>query len=78
MFDCAVKWLNGEKNQNKYHTVETVPKSKREIVERDKIDTPNIQIHGRSIYWIGIETSIKRGGVKLLYWPKPSRMYFVN
>ena len=25
----------------KYQTVETVPKSNRKIVERDKIDTPN-------------------------------------
>jgi hypothetical protein len=30
---------------NKYHTVETVPKTNRKIVERDKIDNPNTQIH---------------------------------
>jgi hypothetical protein len=28
----------------KFHTVETVPKSKRKILERGKIDTPNTQI----------------------------------
>jgi hypothetical protein len=30
---------------NKYHAVETVPKSNRKIVERGKIDNSNTQIH---------------------------------
>jgi len=38
----------------KYHTVGTVPKSIRKIVERGKIDTPNTQIHDRSLSWLGI------------------------
>ena len=29
----------------KYHTVETVSKSNRNIIERDKIDTLSTQIH---------------------------------
>jgi len=29
----------------KYKTVVTVPKSNRQTVERNKIDTPNTQIH---------------------------------
>ena len=32
----------------------------------------NIQIHDRSLSWLGTETSIKRGGVKLVLWPKTS------
>ena len=31
--------------QKKYYTVATIPKSKRKIVERGKIDTPNTEIH---------------------------------
>jgi len=33
----------------KYHTVGTVPKSNRKIVERGKVYTPNTQIHDRSL-----------------------------
>jgi hypothetical protein len=38
--------------EKKYHTTGTFPKSKREIVERGKIDTHNIQIHDCSLSWI--------------------------
>jgi hypothetical protein len=31
-----------------FYTVGTVPKSNIKIVERDKMDTPNTQIHDRS------------------------------
>jgi hypothetical protein len=31
--------------EKKYNTVRTVPKSKIKIVERNRIDTPNIQIY---------------------------------
>jgi hypothetical protein len=37
-------------------------------VERDKIDTPNIQVHDRSLSWLGTDTSIKSGGDKLVLW----------
>jgi hypothetical protein len=36
--------MNKMKNK-KYHTVETIPKLNIKIVERGKIDTPNIQKH---------------------------------
>ena len=35
---------------------------------RGKIGHPNIQIHDRSLYWLGTGTSIKSGGVKLDLW----------
>jgi len=44
----------------KYHTVGTVPKSNRKIVERCKIETPNTQIHDLSLSWFIIDTSIKK------------------
>jgi len=45
----------------KYHTVGTIPKPTIKIVERCKIDTPNTQIHDRSLY----RHFNKSGGVKL-------------
>jgi len=42
------------------HIVGTVPKFNRKIVERGTIDTPNAQIHDRSLSWLGIGTSIKK------------------
>ena len=53
-------------NKNIYHTFGTVPKVTSEIVERDNINTPNTQIHDRSLSLIGIGTSIKSSGVKLV------------
>jgi len=38
----------------------------KQIVERGKIDTPNIQIHDGSLSWVGTDTSIKSGGVQLV------------
>jgi len=49
----------------KYHTVTTIPKSNIKIVERGKIDDPNTQIYDLSFSWLGTDTSIKCGGVKL-------------
>ena len=37
----------------KYYKVGTIPKSNIKIVERGKIDTPNTQIHDRSLSWLG-------------------------
>jgi hypothetical protein len=48
----------------KYLTVGTVSISNWKIVENDKIDTPNTQIHDHSLSCIGI--SIKCAGVKLV------------
>jgi hypothetical protein len=49
-------------------TVGTIPKSNIEIVERGKIYTTNAQIHDSSLPWLGTDTSIKSGGVKLVLW----------
>ena len=49
----------------KYHTVRTVPKSSRKIVERGKIDTPNTQMHDLSLFRLGTGTSVTNGGVIL-------------
>ena len=38
----------------------------RKITERGKIDSPNTQIHDRSMFWFGEETSIKSDVVKLV------------
>ena len=40
-------------------------KSNRLLVETDKIDTPNSQIHDRSFFWLSTGASIKSGGAKL-------------
>jgi len=48
----------------KYHTVGTLSKSNRKIVERRKIDTLKIQINDCSLSWLGTGTSInKRLGI---------------
>jgi len=53
------------KMENKiYYTVEIVPEFNRNIVERDKIDAPNTQKHGRSLSWFGTGTLIKSDRVK--------------
>ena len=44
----------------KYHTVRTVLKYNRKILERGKIDTINTQIHDRSLSWPSTGTSIER------------------
>ena len=49
------------KNQN-YHTVGTVQSSNRKILERVKINTPNTQIHDRSLSSLGSYTSITSVG----------------
>jgi hypothetical protein len=55
-----------KKKQHKNTTlVGTVPKYKKKIVERGKMDTFNTQIHDRSLSWNGTGTSIKNGGTKL-------------
>jgi UDP:flavonoid glycosyltransferase YjiC (YdhE family) len=47
----------------KYHTVRTIIKSNIKIVERDKIYTPNREIHDRLLSWLGTDTSITSGRV---------------
>jgi hypothetical protein len=60
-----IKW-----KKNKYHNVGTVPKSNKKIAAIGRIDTSNIQIHGRSLPWLSTRTSIKSGGVKRVYWKR--------
>jgi hypothetical protein len=36
---------------------------KRKMVERCKIDTPNTQIHDRSLSWLGTGTLLKMAGL---------------
>ena len=43
----------------KYQTVEKIPKSNIKMVESGKIDTPNTQIHDRSLSSFVTGTSIK-------------------
>ena len=50
-----------------YHTVGTVLKSNRQVVERGNIDTPNNQIHDRSLFMVGTDTSINSGGLNQFY-----------
>jgi hypothetical protein len=62
----------------KYHTVRTVLKSNTTITERGKIN--NTHIHDRSLSWLGIDTSIKSGVVKLVLWAQisPSKWAILN
>jgi hypothetical protein len=46
----------------KYHTVETIPKSNIKIAERGKFDTLNTQTHEGQLSWLGTAVSIKRAG----------------
>lgn len=39
--------------------------------EREKIDIPNTQVHGRPRFWLDADTSIKGVGVKLVLGAKP-------
>jgi hypothetical protein len=41
------------------------PKSNIKIVERDKIDTPNTQIHDPTPSWVGTGASVKSDGAKV-------------
>ena len=57
--------------KKKYHTVGSVPKSNRKIVERSKMDTGitlNTQLHGHSLSWLGTGISKRNGGYKLVLW----------
>ena len=51
------------KKQNNTETVGTISKSNIKIVERDKIDILNTQIHDCSLVWFGTDTSIKKSGM---------------
>jgi hypothetical protein len=56
----------------KDHTVGTISKSNIKIVDRGEIDTPNTQMHYRSLFLLGTNTSMKNGGAKLVLWAQTS------
>ena len=57
--------------EKKYHTV---LKYHSKFIERDKIDTLNIQIEDRSFSRLGTDISIKSDGVKQVLWVQTSRL----
>ena len=60
----TMKSNNKNKNNNKYHTVKTIPKSNIKVVERGQIYTSNTQIHDRLLFWLNTDTPIQYGLVK--------------
>jgi hypothetical protein len=52
VFFCS----NNTMKNKKYHTVGTVLKFRRKIVERGKIDIHDTQIYDRSLSWLGTGT----------------------
>jgi len=47
--------MGGNQMKNKpFHTTGTVPRSNIKIIERGKIDIPNILLHHHSLSWLGI------------------------
>ena len=59
-------YLGNKMKSQKQHIIRTAPKSNTNIVERGRIDTPDTQIHDRSLSWLCTGTSIKSGGAKLI------------
>jgi hypothetical protein len=55
-----------------YHTIETAPKSIKNV-ERGNFDTPNRNIHDRSLFSIDTRTSIKCGRIGLFHLRKPQK-----
>jgi hypothetical protein len=53
------------KKAKKYHTVGTIPKSNRKIIERCTINTPDTQMYDRSLSWFGTGTSKSAGKKKI-------------
>ena len=64
--------MYNEQTENKMKYKNNNPTSNIKIVKRGKVGTPNTQIHDRSLSWLGICTSIKRAGVKLVLWTQSS------
>ena len=58
----------------KYQTVRTVPKSNRKIVETEALLIPPTDVHDHPLSWLGTDTSIKSGGVKLALWDQKKRI----
>ena len=56
-----IKCKKKEKKKKKYHSVGTVQNSNRKITQRYTIETPNTQLHDRSLSYIRTGTSRKAG-----------------
>ena len=76
-FSLLIVNKNGVKNQKDY-TVGIVPRFNWMIKETDKIHYPNTQIPNRSLSWLGLKTSIKCGGDKLLLMAQDSQCSLWN
>jgi len=63
------------KKYKKYHTVGTVPKSNKKIVETEtKPISLDTHVRRRSLSWLGTGTSVTSGGIKLIVWPQLSNL----
>jgi hypothetical protein len=62
------------KNNKKYHTVETVPNTNRKIVERKRKKSIPLthKYMTAKLSWLGTDTSMKSGGIKLVVWIQTS------
>jgi len=50
------KYKDNKMKNKKYNSVGTTLKSNIKIIERGKIDTPNTEIHARSLSWLSTGT----------------------
>jgi hypothetical protein len=57
-------------------TIKLIPKSNRKIIERDKMYSPNTQIHHHSLFWVGTDALFffRIAGVKLVLWVQTSTL----
>ena len=64
--------------EKKYHTVGTVPKSNKIIVEIDKIGTSNTHIHECSNSRLSTGISLRNGGIKLVLFVHTSHFFYIT
>ena len=62
----AIKIVETKMQKQKYHTVTTIPKSYRKIVEQNQNVDHNTLNHHRSLSGIGTGTSLNSDGVRLV------------
>ena len=65
-FYIANEGRHARMKNKKYHIIVKVPKFNRKFVEKGKMDTTNTQTRESSLSSIGVCTSIKHGGIKLV------------
>ena len=59
--------INKTKNKKKTTLSEQVQNTIEKLLKRSNIDTPNTYIHDDSLSWLGTGTTVKSGGVKILF-----------